>query len=83
MNNRQRANGIVLGILSILLGVIILVITFPKIILTSTLIIGSLFALYYIGKALRNTIEDHLDEEDANEKWKQDKNIKQHPKIQP
>jgi hypothetical protein len=76
MNNRQRANGIALGILSILLGVIILVITFPKIILTSTLIIGSLSALYYIGKALRNTIEDHLDEEDANEKWKQDKNIK-------
>ena len=76
MNNRKRANGITLGILSILLGAIILIITFPKIILTSILIIGSLSALYYIGKALRNTIEDHLDEEDANNKWKQDRNIK-------
>ena len=76
MDNRKRANGITLGIFSILLGVIILVITFPKIILTSILVIGTLSALHYIGKALRNTIEDHLDEEDANEKWKQDKNIK-------
>jgi hypothetical protein len=76
MNNRKRANGITLGILSILLGAIILIITFPKIILTSILIIGSLSALYYIGKALRNTIEDHLNEEDANNKWKQDRNIK-------
>jgi hypothetical protein len=76
MNNRKRANGITLGILSILLGAIILIITFPKIILTSILIIGSLSALYYIGKALRNTIEDHLDEEDKNNEWKQNKNIK-------
>jgi len=76
MNNRQRANGIVLGMLSILLGIIILIVTFPKIILTSMFVIGVLAAGYHLGKAIRNTIEDHLDEEDKINKWKQDRNIK-------
>jgi hypothetical protein len=76
MNNRKRANQITLGIFSILLGAIILTIAFPKIILTSILIIGSLVAIYHIGKAIRGVIEENLDEQDRINKWKQEKNIK-------
>ena len=82
MNNRQRANGITGGIISIILGIIIFVITFPSIFLGSALIVAAAGGLYLLFKVIRNVVEDHLDEEDANEKWKQDKNIKQNPKIQ-
>ncbi len=76
MNNRKRANQITLGIFSILLGAIILTIAFPKIILTSILIIGTLVAGYHLGKAMRNMLEENLDEQDRINKWKQEKNIK-------
>ena len=76
MNNRKRANGITAGIISILLGIILLIITFPVYILGTILIVGASIALYSIFKMIRTTIEDHLDEQDINDKWKQDKNIK-------
>ena len=76
MNNRKRANGITLGIFSILLGAIILIAAFPKIILTSILVIGTLVAGYMLGKAIRNIIEENLDEQDRINEWKQNKNIK-------
>jgi len=76
MNNRKRANGITLGIFSILLGVILLIVAFPKIILTSILVIGTLVAGYMLGKAIRGIIEENLDEQDRINEWKQNKNIK-------
>jgi hypothetical protein len=76
MNNRQRANGITGAIISILLGIIIFVITFPSIFLGTILIVAATGSLYLLFKVIRNAVEDHLDEEDANNKWKQDKNIK-------
>jgi hypothetical protein len=76
MNNRQRANGITGGIISIILGIIIFVITFPSIFLGGALIVTAAGGLYLLFKVIRNIVEDHLDEEDANEKWKQDRNIK-------
>lgn len=76
MNNRQRANGITGGIISIILGIIIFVITFPSIFLGTILIVAATGSLYLLFKVIRNAVEDHLDEEDANNKWKQDKNIK-------
>ena len=76
MNNRKRANGITLGILAIVVGIILMVLAFPKTMITSIISIGLLIALYFITRALRNTIEDVLDEDDELNKWKQDKNIK-------
>lgn len=76
MNNRQRANGITGAIISIILGIVIFVITFPSIFLGGVLIIAATGSLYLLFKIIRNAVEDHLDEEDANNKWKQDKNIK-------
>ena len=76
MNNRQRANGITGGIISIILGIIIFVITFPRIFLSLAIIAGASTALYLLFKAIRNAVEDYLDEEDINAKWKQENNIK-------
>jgi hypothetical protein len=76
MNNRKRANGITGGIISIILGIIIFVITFPSIFLGGALIVTATGGLYLLFKLIRNIVEDYLDEEDKNEKWKQDKNIK-------
>ena len=76
MNNRQRANGITGGIISIILGIIIFVITFPSIFLGGAIIVAAAGGLYLLFKVIRNVVEDHLDEEDINAKWKQDKNIK-------
>ena len=76
MNTRQRANGITGGIISIILGIIIFVITFPRIFLSLAIIAGASTALYLIFKAIRNVVEDYLDEEDINAKWKQENNIK-------
>jgi len=76
MNNRQRANGITGGIISIILGIIIFVITFPSIFLSFAIIAGGSAALYFMFKTIRTIVEDHLDEEDINDKWKQENNIK-------
>ena len=76
MNNRKRANGITGGIISIILGIIIFVITFPSIFLSLAIIAGASAALYFMFKTIRTIVEDYLDEEDINVKWKQDKNIK-------
>ena len=76
MNNKQRANGITGGIISIILGIILLAVTFPYIFLASTLIVAATGVSYLLFKVIRNAVEDYLDEEDKNEKWKQDKNIK-------
>ena len=76
MNNRKRANGITGGIISIILGIIIFVITFPSIFLGGAIIVAATGGLYLLFKLIRNIVEDYLDEEDKNEKWKQDKNIK-------
>jgi hypothetical protein len=53
-----------------------MILAFPKTMITSIISIGLLIALYFITRALRNTIEDVLDEDDELNKWKQDKNIK-------
>jgi hypothetical protein len=76
MNNRKRANGIAGGIISIILGIILLAVTFPYIFLASTLIVAATGVSYFMFKTIRTIVEDYLDEEDVNEKWKQDKNIK-------
>jgi hypothetical protein len=76
MNNRQRANGITGGIISIILGIIIFVITFPSIFLGGVLIIAATGSLYLLFKVIRNAVEENLDEQDRINKWKQDKNIK-------
>ena len=76
MNNRKKANQITLGILAIIIGIILMTLAFPKTMLTSILSIVLLLAMYIVTKVIRNTVEDHLDEEDKNNKWKQEKNIK-------
>jgi hypothetical protein len=76
MNNRKRANGITLGILAIATGILLVILAFPKTVITGILSIGLLIGMYHITKAIRDMVEDHLDEEDANDKWKQDRNIK-------
>ena len=74
--NRQRANGITLGILGVLITIITITLIFPVHSLGLILIIGAIVGLYYVSKKLRNLIEDTLDEFDENNKWKQDRNIK-------
>lgn len=76
MNNRQRANKITMIIMSILMAIITITLIFPVHSLGLILIIGAILGLYYLSKAIRDMIESHLDEEDKNNKWKQDKNIK-------
>jgi uncharacterized membrane protein YjjP (DUF1212 family) len=76
MNNRKRANGITLGILAIAIGILLVILAFPKTMTASIISIGLLIGMYHVTKAIRDMVEDHLDEEDKNNKWKQDKNIK-------
>lgn len=76
MNNRERANGIAGGIVSIIVGLVLAIVAFPVYSLVIILIIGAIFGLYKVFHLMRNTIEDHLDEEDANNRWKQENNIK-------
>ena len=76
MNNRQRANRITLWILGVLIGIITIVIMFPVHSIALILGIIVILALYALSKTIRNLIEDHLDEQDKNNKWKQEKNIK-------
>lgn len=76
MSNRKKANQLTLGILAIIVGIILMVLAFPKTMMASMISTGLLIALYFITKALRDRIEDHLDEEEVNNKWKQEKNIK-------
>lgn len=76
MNNRKRANGITLGIILIALGVIMIALQFPYIAMTVILASALGYGLFQVAKILRDGIEDHLDEEDKNNKWKQEKNIK-------
>jgi hypothetical protein len=76
MNNRKRANGITLGILAIAIGILLVIFAFPKTMIASIISIGLLIGMYHVTKAIRDMVEDHLDEEDKNNKWKQDKNIK-------
>jgi hypothetical protein len=76
MNNRQRANGIAGGIISIMLGIILLAVTFPYYFLASTLIVAATGISYLLFKVIHNIIKDHLDEQDKLNEWKQDKNIK-------
>jgi hypothetical protein len=76
MDNNKRANGIAIGIILIILGVIILALQFPivTIIIMSGTILG--FGLYQLFLILRLEIKNHLNEQDENKKWKQNKNIK-------
>jgi uncharacterized membrane protein YjjP (DUF1212 family) len=76
MNNRKRANGITLGIAAIAMGILLMLLAFPKTMIASIISIGLLIGMYHVTKAIRDMVEDHLDEEDKNNKWKQDKNIK-------
>jgi len=76
MNNRQRANGITGGIISIILGIILLAVTFPYYFLASAFIAAATGVLYLGFIVIYNIIKDHLDEQDKLNEWKQDKNIK-------
>jgi len=76
MNNRKRANGITLGLLGVLIGIIMIIATFPVHSIALILGIIAIFALYGLSKAVRNGIEEHLDEQDRLNKWKQERNIK-------
>jgi hypothetical protein len=76
MNNRNRANGITIGIISIVLGILIIALQFPYITMMVILASALGYGLYCVAKILRDGIEDHLDEQDKNNKWKQEKNIK-------
>ncbi len=74
--NRQRANKITLWVLGVLIGIITIVIMFPVHSIALILGIIAILALYGLSKAVRNGIEEYLDEQDKINKWKQDKNIK-------
>ena len=76
MNNRERANGIAGGIVSIIVGLVLAIVAFPVYSLVTILCLGTIFGLYKAFHLMRDTIEDHLDEEDANNRWKQENNIK-------
>jgi hypothetical protein len=76
MNNRKRANKITLTIMGILIAILIFIFIFPAYVIGMMLIIGAILGLYYMSKTLRNLIEETLDENNKNAKWKQDKNIK-------
>jgi uncharacterized membrane protein len=76
MNNRKRANKITLIIMGILIAILIFIFIFPAYVIGMMLIVGAILGLYYMSKTLRNLIEETLDENDKNAKWKQDKNIK-------
>jgi len=76
MNNRKRANKITVSIMGILIVILIFIFIFPAYVIGMMLIIGAILGLYYMSKTLRNLIEETLDENDKNAKWKQDKNIK-------
>ena len=76
MNNRKRANKITLTIMGILIAILIFIFIFPAYVIGMMLILGAILGLYYMSKTLRNLIEETLDENDKNAKWKQDKNIK-------
>jgi hypothetical protein len=76
MSNRQRANKITLGLLGVLIGIIMIIMTFPT--YSIALILGTIgiFTLYGLSKAVRNGIEEHLDEQDKLNKWKQENNVR-------
>lgn len=76
MNNRKRANGITSGIALIVLGILMIAVQFPYIVMNIILVLALGYGLYQAIKAIRNLIEDYLDEQDKNDKWKQEKNIK-------
>jgi len=76
MNNRKRANKITLGLLGISIGIVMIIMTFPVHSIALILGIIAIFALYGISKAIRNGIEEYLDEQDKVNKWKQENNIK-------
>jgi hypothetical protein len=89
MNNRQRANGIAGGIISILLGIALLAITFPYHFLGISLIVSASICLYFMFKTIRNAIKAHLDKEELNRQYmnrmyKEAKdNTANKPKIEP
>jgi len=62
--------------MGILIAILIFIFIFPAYVIGMMLIIGAILGLYYMSKTLRNLIEETLDENNKNAKWKQDKNIK-------
>jgi hypothetical protein len=76
MNNRKRANGIAGGIISIIVGLVLIIVAFPVHSILTILCLGAMFGLYKLFNLMRNTIEDHLDEKEINNKWIKEKNIK-------
>ena len=76
MNNRERANGIAGGIVSIVVGLVLAIVAFPVHSLVTILCLGAMFGLYKLFHLMRDTIEDHLDEEEVNNKWRQENNIR-------
>jgi len=75
MNNKKRANGIAGGIISIMLGIALLAVTFPYYFLGISLIVSASMCLYFMFKTIRNAVKAHLDKEELNKQWKQEKNI--------
>ena len=69
MNNRQRANGITAGIISIMLGIVLLAIIFPYHFLGISLIVSASICLYFMFKTIRNTVKVHLDKEELNRQY--------------
>ena len=69
MNNKQRANGITGGIISIMLGIVLLAITFPYYFLGISLIVSASICLYLMFKTIRNAIKAHLDKEELSRQY--------------
>ena len=69
MNNRQRANGITAGIISIMLGIVLLAIMFPYHFLGISLIVSASICLYFMFKTIRNAVKVHLDKEELNRQY--------------
>ena len=69
MNNRQRANGITAGIISIMLGIVLLAIIFPYHFLGISLIVSASICLYFMFKTIRNAVKVHLDKEELNRQY--------------
>ena len=69
MNNTQRANGITAGIISIMLGIVLLAIIFPYHFLGISLIVSASICLYFMFKTIRNAVKVHLDKEELNRQY--------------
>ena len=69
MNNRKRANGIAGGVILIIVGIILLMVTFPAVLMSILIIAAATSGLYFLFKTISNIVKDHLDEAELNRQY--------------